>query len=84
MPSIKKQILGENIFIANNVSVQPYAEIYSGNFIWDNCVIGHHSTLYENSWITRSVIGGYSKIGRNFFGINTSISHMLTIGNTHS
>ena len=80
--SIKEQILGENIFIANNVTLQPYSKIYSGNFIWDNCVIGHHSCLDVNSWITSgSVIGGYTKIGRNcFLGINTSISHMLTIG----
>tara|TARA_Y100000589_G_scaffold332322_1_gene391726 strand:+ start:3627 stop:4286 length:660 start_codon:yes stop_codon:yes gene_type:complete len=80
--SISNQLQGENIFIANNVSIQPYAEIYSGNFIWDNCVIGHHCKLEENTWITSgSVIGGYTKLGKNsFLGINSSISHMLNIG----
>ena len=79
--SIKDQILGENIFVANNNSTAVFQDL-PRNFIWDNCVIGHHSCLDVNSWITSgTVIGGYTKIGRNsFLGINTSISHMLTIG----
>tara|TARA_Y100000589_G_C26990131_1_gene562261 strand:- start:97 stop:759 length:663 start_codon:yes stop_codon:yes gene_type:complete len=80
--NISNELLGGNIFIANNVSIQPYAQICSGNFIWDNCVIGHHSRINENNWITSgSVIGGYSTLGRNcFLGINTSISHMISVG----
>ena len=80
--NIHNELLGGNIFVANNVSIQPYSQIYSGNFIWDNCVIGHHSRIEEHNWITSgSVIGGYSTLGKNcFLGINTSISHMISIG----
>ncbi len=72
---------GLNIFVAANVSCQPFAKIKSGVMIWDNCVVGHHCIINNFCWLTSgTVIGGHSKISNNcFFGINSSVSHMLEI-----
>lgn len=80
--AINNKIKGCNIFIANNVSIQPNAVISSGVYLWDNSVVGHNSEIGPNNWLTAgTVIGGHSKLGRNcFLGINSSINHMIRIG----
>jgi len=42
----------ENCFIMNNVSIQPCVSIGSNNFIWSGCIIGHHSNIGNNNWLT--------------------------------
>lgn len=80
--SKNKGLKGLNIFIAKNVSLQPFSKIESGVFIWDNSVIGHHTTIEFSTWITSgTVVGGNVLIGNNcFLGLNSSISHMIKIG----
>ncbi len=73
--------LGENNVILDHVSIQPYAKIGSGNFLWSNAVLAHGCMVEDYCWITSGVtIAGDSTIkSKSFFGINATIGHNITI-----
>lgn len=74
--------LEKNVFVGLNVSLQPFCHISTGSYIWDNSVVGHHSSIGSCSWLTAgSCIGGHCSIGeRAFLGLNSTLTHMKKIG----
>lgn len=75
--------IGENCIILEFVSIHPNTKIHDGTFILNNVSIGHDCNIEEYNWINSGVsIAGFANIGKGcFWGINSSCSNNLTIGN---
>jgi len=74
--------IGDNCFILEHQSIQPFSIIGNNCFVWGGVLIAHHSTIKDHCWITsESSIAGNTTIGeRCFLGINSTIGHMITLG----
>jgi len=74
--------IGDNCFILENQSIQPYAKIGNDVFIWNGVLVGHHSSIGDHCWLTSEAgIGGDTVIGPYcFVGMNATIGHMITVG----
>lgn len=75
-------ILGDNIFIFEHNTLQPFVKIGSNNVLWSGNHIGHHSSIGSHNFIaSHVVISGFCEIGNNnFIGVNATIANNLTIG----
>ncbi len=74
--------IGDNCFILESQTIQPYVKIGNNVFIWGGVLVGHHSKIGDHSWLTsESCIGGNSIIGPYcFLGMNSTIGHMVNVG----
>jgi len=74
--------IGDNCFILENQSIQPYVKIGNNVWIWSGVLVGHHTVIGDHCWLTSEVsIGGNAKIGSYcFLGMNATVGHMVTIG----
>lgn len=74
--------LGDNCFIFEDNTVQPFVKIGSNNVLWSGNHIGHHSIVGSHNFISSHVvISGFCKIGdANFIGVNSTIGNNLEIG----
>ncbi|AEI35788.1 acetyltransferase [Francisella salina] len=77
--------IGENVFILEDNTIQPYVEIGNNVTIWSGNHIGHHSTLEDNCFITSHVvISGGCKVGCDtFIGVNATIRDHVIIGKSN-
>lgn len=76
-------VLGDNCFIFEDNTVQPFVTLGSNNVLWSGNHIGHHSIIGSHNFISSHVvISGFCKIGDcNFIGVNSTIGNNLEIGN---
>jgi sugar O-acyltransferase (sialic acid O-acetyltransferase NeuD family) len=74
--------VGENCFILEDNTIQPYAKIGANVVLWSGNHIGHHSTIGDHAFFTSHVVlSGHCKVGdHTFFGVNATIRDGLTIG----
>jgi sugar O-acyltransferase (sialic acid O-acetyltransferase NeuD family) len=74
--------IGENVFIFEDNTVQPFGKIGDGAVLWSGNHIGHHSTIGDFCFLTSHVVvSGHCTIGeRSFLGVNCTIADSLTIG----
>jgi sugar O-acyltransferase (sialic acid O-acetyltransferase NeuD family) len=74
--------MGDNVFIFEDNTVQPFVKLGSNLVLWSGNHIGHHSTLRDHSFISSHVvISGFCDIGEScFFGVNSTIGNNVTIG----
>lgn len=74
--------LGENCFIFEDNTIQPFVKIGNNVIFWSGNHIGHHSIINDNCFISSHVvISGFCEIGENcFFGVNSTLSNNLKIG----
>lgn len=75
--------IGENCFIFEDNTIQPFVEIGSNVTLWSGNHIGHHTTIDDHCFITSHVVvSGRVKIGKQcFFGVNATIRDHISIGN---
>lgn len=73
---------GDNCFILEDNTVQPFAVIGSNVTLWSGNHIGHHSMIGDDVFIaSHAVISGGARIGRGcFIGVNATIRDHVTIG----
>ena len=73
--------IGENVFIFENNTIQPYVKIKNNCILWSGNHIGHHSLIKDNVFISSQVvISGFCEIGENsFIGVNSTISNGVKI-----
>lgn len=73
---------GDNCFIFEDNTIQPFVRIGNNVTLWSGNHIGHHSTIYDHNFISSHVvISGHCKINSNsFIGINATIGHQVEIG----
>ncbi|MFN4915159.1 MAG: acetyltransferase [Sphingomonadales bacterium] len=74
--------IGDNVFIFEDNTIQPFVRIGSNNVFWSGNHIGHHSTIGSHNFISSHVvISGFCNVGdNNFFGVNTTVGNNLHIG----
>lgn len=73
---------GDNCFIFENNTIQPFVKIGDNVTIWSGNHIGHHSTIASHNFISSHVvISGHCIINSNsFIGVNSTLGHMVEIG----
>jgi sugar O-acyltransferase (sialic acid O-acetyltransferase NeuD family) len=74
--------IGENCFIFEDNTVQPFVKIGNNVTLWSGNHIGHHSKVDDNCFISSHVvISGGVTIGKNcFLGVNSTINNAVSIG----
>ncbi len=83
-PSVKiwsSNKIGDNVFIFENNTIQPFVEIGSDTILWSGNHIGHHSKIGNHCFISSHVvISGSCIIGNNvFIGVNATLRDGLRI-----
>jgi sugar O-acyltransferase (sialic acid O-acetyltransferase NeuD family) len=73
--------IGDNCFIFENQTIQPFVRIGNNVTLWSGNHIGHHSTIGDHCFLTSHVvISGHVTVGPFcFFGVNSAIRDGLTI-----
>jgi sugar O-acyltransferase (sialic acid O-acetyltransferase NeuD family) len=74
--------IGENAFILEDNTIQPFVKIGNNVTLWSGNHIGHHSTINDHCFISSHVVvSGGVKIGSHcFLGVNATIRDHVTIG----
>jgi len=77
--------IGENCFIFENNTIQPFVTIEDNCILWSGNHIGHHSTIKTNCFIaSQVVISGGVEIGENtFIGVNATLRDHITVGKSN-
>lgn len=74
--------VGENCFILENNTIQPFVKIGDNVTLWSGNHIGHHSAIHDNCFIaSHVVISGGVNVGKNcFIGVNATVWDHINIG----
>jgi sugar O-acyltransferase (sialic acid O-acetyltransferase NeuD family) len=74
--------IGENCFILEDNTIQPFTEIGDNVVLWSGNHIGHHSKIDSHVFFTSHVVlsGNCYVKERSWFGVNSTIRDGLTIG----
>lgn len=77
--------IGENCFIFEDNTIQPFVTIEDNCILWSGNHIGHHSTIKLNCFIaSHVVISGGVTIGANtFIGVNATLRDHIIIGKSN-
>ncbi|MBD9656064.1 acetyltransferase [Pseudomonas sp. PDM12] len=78
-PSVK---VGDNCFIMEDNTLQPFTEIGNNVVMWSGNHLGHRSTVRDDCFISsHCVISGFCDIGKSsFLGVNCTIENDVCIG----
>jgi sugar O-acyltransferase (sialic acid O-acetyltransferase NeuD family) len=73
---------GENCFILEDNTIQPYVTIGDNVVMWSGNHIGHHTSIGDHVMITSQVVvsGGCSVGPNSFIGVNATIRDETIIG----
>ncbi|NOU40015.1 MAG: acetyltransferase [Methylotenera sp.] len=74
--------IGENCFIFEDNTIQPFVTIGNNVTLWSGNHIGHHSTIKDHSFIaSHVVVSGGVEIGEQcFIGVNATLRDHIKIG----
>lgn len=74
--------IGENCFIFEDNTLQPFTEIGDNVILWSGNHIGHHSVIRDNVFFTSHVVlSGHCDVGENsWIGVNATIRDQTKIG----
>lgn len=74
--------IGDNCFIFEDNTVQPFVTIGAGTVLWSGNHIGHHSTLGDYVFIaSHAVVSGHVSVGdHTFIGVQATIRDGVTLG----
>lgn len=83
--SIFTDKIGENCFILEDNTIQPFVSIGDNVTLWSGNHIGHHSIVENNCFVTSHVvISGGCNIGENtFIGVNATLRDHIKIGRSN-
>ncbi len=75
--------IGDNNFILEDNTIQPFVQIGSNNVLWSGNHIGHDGYIGDHNFITSHVVvSGFTQIKNNcFIGVNATIRDSITIEN---
>lgn len=73
---------GDNCFILEDNTIQPFARIGNNVTLWSGNHIGHHSTIEDDVFIaSHVVVSGGVRIGQGcFIGVNATLRDHITLG----
>lgn len=74
--------IGENVFIFEDNTIQPFVEIQNNVILWSGNHIGHSSVIENNCFISSHVVvSGFCRIEHNcFIGVNSAIGNQVKVG----
>lgn len=74
--------IGENCFILEDNTIQPFAVIGNNVTLWSGNHIGHHSMIDDHSFLaSHIVVSGGVEIGEScFIGVNATLRDHIKIG----
>jgi sugar O-acyltransferase (sialic acid O-acetyltransferase NeuD family) len=74
--------IGENCFIFEDNTIQPFVTIGNNVTLWSGNHIGHHSVIHDHTFIaSHAVISGGVEIGEQcFVGVNVTLRDHIKIG----
>ena len=74
--------IGENCFILEDNTLQPFTEIGNNVVMWSGNHIGHHGKIEDHVFFTSHVVlSGHCYVKeRAWFGVNSTIRDFVTIG----
>lgn len=72
---------GDNCFIFEDNTIQPFVKIGNNVTLWSGNHIGHHSVIHDHNFISSHVvISGHCEIKSNcFIGVNATLHNNVTI-----
>jgi sugar O-acyltransferase (sialic acid O-acetyltransferase NeuD family) len=73
---------GDNCFILEDNTIQPFVTIGNNVTLWSGNHIGHDSVIEDHCFITSHVVvSGHVRVGtRSFLGVNATLRNAITIG----
>jgi sugar O-acyltransferase (sialic acid O-acetyltransferase NeuD family) len=73
---------GDNCFILEDNTVQPFVTIGNNVTLWSGNHIGHDSVIEDHCFISSHVVvSGYVRVGaRSFIGVNATLRNSITLG----
>ncbi len=83
-PSVKlwsNNVIGENCFVFEDNTIQPFVEIGDDTILWSGNHIGHHAKIGRHCFIaSHAVISGSCQIGDfSFVGVNATFRDSINI-----
>lgn len=77
----RNAVIGENCFIFENNTVQPFVTIGNNVVLWSGNHIGHRSIIRDNCFLSSHiVVSGYCDIGEScFIGVNSTFNDHVSI-----
>jgi sugar O-acyltransferase (sialic acid O-acetyltransferase NeuD family) len=72
---------GENAFIFEDNTIQPFVSIGDNVTLWSGNHVGHHSTIDSHNFVSSQVvISGHCHVKSNcFLGVNSTVAHQVTL-----
>ena len=73
---------GDNAFVLEDNTVQPFATIGRNVTLWSGNHIGHDAVIEDHVFISSHVVvSGHTRVGeRSFLGVNATLRNGITIG----
>ncbi len=74
--------IGENCFILEDNTIQPFVVIGNNVTLWSGNHIGHHSVIHDHCFISSHVVisGGVEVFESCFIGVNATLRDHIKIG----
>ena len=74
--------IGENCFVLEDNTIQPFVSIGDNVVLWSGNHIGHHTVIQDHAFVTSHVVvSGHCVIGPHcFLGVNATIKDQVTLG----
>lgn len=74
--------VGENSFVFEDNTIQPFAVIGNNVTLWSGNHIGHHSTIGDHCFVaSHAVVSGHVEIGEQcFIGVNATLRDHIKVG----
>jgi sugar O-acyltransferase (sialic acid O-acetyltransferase NeuD family) len=74
--------IGDNCFILEDNTIQPFVTIGNNVTLWSGNHIGHHTTIHDHTFIaSHVVVSGRCEIGEScFIGVNATLRDHIKIG----
>lgn len=74
--------MGDNVFIFEDNTIQPFVSIGSNVVLWSGNHIGHHSEIGNHIFVSSHVVvSGFCQVGDYcFLGVNSTIINNIKIG----
>ncbi len=74
--------IGDNCFILEDNTIQPFATIGNNVTLWSGNHVGHHSTLHDHCFIASHVVisGGVEIMESCFIGVNVTLRDHIKVG----
>lgn len=78
---LAEQPVGDNCFILEDNTIQPFVEIGSNVTLWSGNHIGHDSVIEDHCFITSHVVvSGHVRVGAySFIGVNATLRNSISV-----